>query len=182
MRLLVRVLLLLSTTSFVSAPTIAHEGETLFIDQVKVRGRAYTHSCRYYSNTEADLQIEFSPDPLAEHARVFVDLGWEGYDAATKESFSWRDRTRLELKPSRFNRWIVSLNQIIANRSSSSSLNGMNFVFRVEVPGMPIQIFGGVEKGDEYFLRFPESENFPCTNSQEDLPEFEEWVVQINRT
>lgn len=158
-----------------------HEGETLFIDQVRVEGRAYTHSCGYYSNSEAELMIEFRPYSLPQYARVFIDFGWMGEDRSTGESFTWKEKNSAELEKNSFNRWQVSLSQITAERSSPLFLTGLHFVFRVQVPGSDPQIFGGVEEGDEYFVRLPRLENTPCVSSKTTLPDFEEWIVQIDR-
>jgi len=157
------------------------EGETLFIDQVRVEGRAYTHSCRYYSNSEAELMIEFRPYSLPQYARVFIDFGWMGEDKSTGESFTWKEKNSLELEKNSFNRWQVSVRKITAERSSPLFLTGLHFVFRVQVPGSDPQIYGGVEEGDEYFVRLPRAETYPCVSPETELPDFEEWVVQIDR-
>lgn len=159
----------------------AHEGETLFIDQVKVEGRAYTHSCRYYSNSEVEIMIEFRPYSLPQYARVFIDFGWMGEDKSTGESFTWKEKNTLELKKNSFNRWQVSVRKITAERSSALFLTGLHFVFRVQVPGSDPQIYGGVQEGDEYFVRLPRAETYSCTSPEIELPDFEEWVVQIDR-
>jgi hypothetical protein len=166
--------------SLAHAP-LAHEGETLFIDQVKVNGRAFTHSCQYYSNSEVELEMEFRPLPLETGSRVFLDLGWVGIDQMNGDTFSRYEPRSLELQKFAFNRWRVSLSKTIAERSSSVFLTGLHFVFRVESPGNPSQIFGGVEKGDVYFVRFPEASSFPCVSSETRLPAYQEWLVQIDR-
>lgn len=164
------------------APSLqAHEGETLFIDQVKVSGRAYTHSCQYYSNSQLDLLIEFHPFPLETGSRVFVDLGWAGMNQRANKEFNDYEPLSLELEPRAFNRWQVSVSKTIAERSSALFLTGVHFVFRVESPGSPTQIFGGVEAGDQYFVRFPEPGTLPCVSADSELPDFIEWVVQIDR-
>lgn len=160
---------------------IASEDETLFINQVKAEGRSYTHSCGSYSNTESDVRLLFQPGSLDYGTRIFVEYGWAGMDASNQKAFAWNNRSEAEMELIEQGLWYHDFNQIIAERSSPIRIYSLNFIFRIEEPGKSPRYEGGPGKGDSYITHLIKTEDAPCVNSTNNLPEPRELLIQIER-
>lgn len=166
----------------VSGPSFsAHEEETLFITNVKVEGRTFSHSCQYYSNTETELKVTFSPGPIDYGTRIFIEFGWEGVDSTPSGLFNWAEKTEKEMEVLENGFWFANVNQIIAERSSPVRIKAMNFVFRIQEPGKKPKYVGGVLENDTFVTRVIPTEESGCVNPGSTLPDFQELVVQIER-
>jgi hypothetical protein len=170
-------ILLFAATNFL----IASENETLFVENVKAEGRTYTHSCGYYSNSEAEARILFRPDPVDYGTRIFIEYGWAGVDASNQQSFSWKNRAEKEMELMERGLWYHDFNQVIAERSSPVIISGLNFAFRIEEPGKAPRYLGGPEKGVSYIAHLIKPENAPCVSAEKSLPEPQNLIVQIER-
>lgn len=156
-------------------------GETLLIENVKVKARTVIHSCSYFSNAETDLAVVFKSGPVDYGTRVFLEFGWGGKDGSTGKDFEWANRSELELTPGSFTTWTGDLTQVIAERSSPHRILDLNFVFRVEEPGKAPRLVGGPQKGDTFVAHLPTVEDSSCVRPGDELPMLEDLVVQIVR-
>lgn len=155
--------------------------ETFSIDNVKVNGRTFIHSCSYYSNAESELELEFKSGPVDYGTRVFVEFGWGGSDEHTKETFEWKHKSELELASRPFTTWTGKLSQTIAERSSSTRILDLNFVFRIQEPGKAPRYVGGPKRGDTFVAHLLKVEDSPCVSAGQAFPDFSELVVQVVR-
>jgi len=178
MRVLISFFILVSTSLGFSGPFL---GETLFITNTEVSGRLVTHSCSYYSNTEAHLKILFKSLPVDYGTRVFLEYGWERKDLSNGQTAFWEKKTELEMSKKDASSWTVELRETVAERSSSYIFTGLQFIFRIEEPGKEPRYEAGPEAQDTYLAHLPPLETASCVGPNRPNPVFEPLVVQIVR-
>ncbi len=155
--------------------------ETLFITNTEVSGRLLTHSCSYYTNTEANLRILFKSLPVDYGTRVFLEYGWEKKDLTNGQIAPWEKKAEKEMSKKDASSWTVDLTETVAERSSSFVLTGLQFVFRIEEPGKQPRYQAGPMPRDTYIASLPALETASCVGPNRPNPMFEIWTVQIVR-
>jgi len=174
----------LTLVAFISLPLFS---DTIFedpfhMDDVTLNGRTLIHSCSNYSNAETEIDVLFKSGMVSRGTRVFVEFGWGGSDESTGTSFSWTQKSELELVRTPFTlTWRGKLTQTIAESSSPLKIMDLNFVFRIQEPGKAPRYVGGPNNGDVFVAHLPKVEDSACVNPGSELPKFSELVVQVVR-
>ncbi|NBX92588.1 MAG: hypothetical protein EB078_05070 [Proteobacteria bacterium] len=174
MKLFTAVVILFSTL------LLAEPEEFVTIDQVHVEGRAFTHSCSYFSNIEANLSVRFRKPNMEPNTRVFLLYGWGGTEQTHGTSFIWREQKEVEMNLIERHLWQLDLTQILLERSSPILIKDLHFAIRINEPGKTPYYEAIPGNGISYLAHILENpEKTTCVSSGSDLPEMEPLVVQI---
>lgn len=174
--------LLISLFLSLGALVNAEPAEFISVDNVVVEGRAFTHSCGYFSNIESNLSIRFRKDNVEPNTRVFLLYGWGGVENIHNTSFVWRETKEVEMNLLERHVWHFDLTQILSERSSPIFIKDLNFVIRINEPGKTPYYEAIPGNGIAYVAHILDSAEAPaCIAPGATRPEFEPLVVQIVR-
>lgn len=143
--------------------------------EVRSEGRAFTHSCGYFSNTEADVWVFYRDRGLPLGTEVELISGLDGYEYKMRDGnqvqarVAWRDRRISKMRAVSPHVWRGDVSFVLAERSYPWRYEGLDFVFQIRLPdGRSYYDNGGRGTRGYYLARLQEP--YPCVDADRAKP------------
>ncbi len=157
-----------------------------FAADVFVSGRSYTHSCRYWTNSDTDLLVTYENSDLPWGVTVELVGGLEGQTfqgGGRQTRFEWARFSTRVMPASAPWQWQSRFTIGTAMRSSPVFYDGFNFVFKIHHPDGTVQWDkGSATDWAFYRVSFAPLRSQCLWSGDDPKPEFQELgVVRVPR-
>ncbi len=156
--------------------------QQVFAEELSVWGRAYHHSCGYYSSTYGDAHITYKNENLPWGSKVNIIYGLEGITSEHRsgEAIDWYNRQWTEAHAIDKWTWKAEISVGLHYRSSPRHFDTLDFVVEVILPdGHVFYDNGSLSVWGFYKARFPSQ--IACLRGDEsvDSIDFDELDLDI---
>jgi hypothetical protein len=139
------------------------------IEEITVQGRSYISSCGNYTATNADYEVKLKKDDIPANAKVTLVHAFSQTQNLSKPQ-ELKNAAETAMTLSSTGEWSAAITGHIKERGWPSQYPVFAFKFKIEAPNQRLQWY---KSDSEYSFtaEFPTNQ-IPCSNSNEDRPEF----------